>query len=69
MLKYYQNGMTRHSDTIHDDVDLILMSHVPPGFMCITYLIDPLERDMCHPGLGHVFPLTHLCVILWYVPA
>jgi hypothetical protein len=49
MLKDDQTGATRHSDAIHGDVDLILMSHVPPGFMRITYPIEPLEHDMCHP--------------------
>jgi hypothetical protein len=62
MLKDDQTGATRRSDAIHGDMDLSLTSHVPPGFMHITYPIEPLERDTCHPRVrARVTPDPSTC--------
>jgi hypothetical protein len=44
-----QSGVTGRSDVIHGDVDPILTCHMSLGLVRITYPIDPLEHDMCHP--------------------
>jgi hypothetical protein len=44
-----QPEVMTYSDVIPGDVDPNLMSHMPPGFMCITYTLGPLDHDVHHP--------------------
>jgi hypothetical protein len=54
MLEGCQSGMTWCSDVTQGDVDPRLTCRVSPKFVCITYPIGPLERNMCHPDPSYV---------------